>query len=541
MRNWLIIILQGISTFFQTTIPAMLGAIITGLWTFFTLSTVITALPGYLPSANRLISKGWPTWAFVGAPYGWLAAELSSFMRAFGTEFDIYTRRVVRAINRDIPENRLSPSQLVAASVQSVLPDATVKDLLLDEGYTNDVAQNLIDIAGQPIAPDQALTLYNRFRAGLAKAGRTYDLAWVKQALAESALKNKYQDAVSDLADQFLGASDYVRFAVRDAFDDNVAARDRTDEDYPAVLGPLLRALGYRDEDAKAAWRAHWELPSPSQAYEMLWRGLITEAELQDYLRQADYAPRWRPMLQSISYNPITRTDAKRAFKLGLGGFDEARLKQAYMDLGYKSTDADTLVAFTKLDVGEEARQERELLVGPIRTQALNMYRARRITEDELRQVLANLKYPTEIVDRYVADIRFARDADHRDEVAAAVKGAFTKALRSRDDTRAILLANSLLLLPALAIILAAETSPNPSLPAAVDQATTADHDGGSLEGKEVRIGSGASALFAAATTATSTGAVDASHDSLSPLGGLVTLWLMQLGEVVFEIGRAHV
>ena len=77
MRNWLIIILQGISTFFQTTIPAMLGAIITGLWTFFTLSTVITALPGYLPSANRLISKGWPTWAFVGAPYGWLAAELS--------------------------------------------------------------------------------------------------------------------------------------------------------------------------------------------------------------------------------------------------------------------------------------------------------------------------------------------------------------------------------------------------------------------------------------------------------------------------------
>jgi K+-transporting ATPase A subunit len=41
-------------------------------------------------------------------------------------------------------------------------------------------------------------------------------------------------------------------------------------------------------------------------------------------------------------------------------------------------------------------------------------------------------------------------------------------------------------------------------------------------------------ALFAAATTATSTGAVDAMHDSLSPLGGLVTLWMMQLGEVVF-------
>ena len=111
---------------------------------------------------------------------------------------------------------------------------------------------------------------------------------------------------------------------------------------------------------------------------------------------------------------------------------------------------------------------------------------------------------------------------------------AFGRWVGDRRQGRAILLANALLLLPALAIILAAETSPNRSLPAAIDQATTADHDGGSLEGKEVRIGSGASALFAAATTATSTGAVDASHDSLSPLGGLVTLWLMQLGEVVF-------
>ena len=118
--------------------------------------------------------------------------------------------------------------------------------------------------------------------------------------------------------------------------------------------------------------------------------------------------------------------------------------------------------------------------------------------------------------------------------VAIAGCLAFGRWVGDRRQGRAILLANVILFLPGLAVIMTAETTPNPTLPAAIDQTISDAHDGGSLEGKEVRFGSGASALFAAATTATSTGSVDAMHDSLSPLGGLVTLWMMQLGEVVF-------
>ena len=118
--------------------------------------------------------------------------------------------------------------------------------------------------------------------------------------------------------------------------------------------------------------------------------------------------------------------------------------------------------------------------------------------------------------------------------VAIAGCLAFGRWVGDRRQGRAILLANLILFLPGLAVIMTAETRPNPTLPTAVDQTSSDAHDGGSLEGKEVRFGSGASALFAAATTATSTGSVDAMHDSLSPLGGLVTLWMIQLGEVVF-------
>jgi K+-transporting ATPase ATPase A chain len=57
---------------------------------------------------------------------------------------------------------------------------------------------------------------------------------------------------------------------------------------------------------------------------------------------------------------------------------------------------------------------------------------------------------------------------------------------------------------------------------------------GGNFEGKEVRFGVANSALWATATTAASNGSVNAMHDSFTPLGGLIPLWLMQLGEVVF-------
>jgi potassium-transporting ATPase potassium-binding subunit len=67
-----------------------------------------------------------------------------------------------------------------------------------------------------------------------------------------------------------------------------------------------------------------------------------------------------------------------------------------------------------------------------------------------------------------------------------------------------------------------------------VDQSASALQSGGNMEGKEVRFGAANSALWAAATTGASNGSVNSMHDSLTPLGGLAPMWLMQLGEVVY-------
>jgi K+-transporting ATPase ATPase A chain len=105
-------------------------------------------------------------------------------------------------------------------------------------------------------------------------------------------------------------------------------------------------------------------------------------------------------------------------------------------------------------------------------------------------------------------------------------------------DTRqgwALLAAMTLLFLCAVLPLTLFEQAGNPLLSTlGVDQTANALQAGGNMEGKEVRFGIAESSLFAAITTAASCGAVNTMHDSLTPLGGLVPMALMQLGEVVF-------
>jgi len=104
-------------------------------------------------------------------------------------------------------------------------------------------------------------------------------------------------------------------------------------------------------------------------------------------------------------------------------------------------------------------------------------------------------------------------------------------------DTRqgwAVLAAMLLLWVPLLGLTAWAEGRANPAYPAAVAQTQSAQQSGGNMEGKETRFGVANSALWAAATTAASNGSVNAMHDSFTPMGGLIPMWLIQLGEVTF-------
>jgi K+-transporting ATPase ATPase A chain len=111
----------------------------------------------------------------------------------------------------------------------------------------------------------------------------------------------------------------------------------------------------------------------------------------------------------------------------------------------------------------------------------------------------------------------------------------FGEMVRDRRQGWAILGAMSAIFIVAAVVAISNEQAGNPLLTKlGVDQRVSATQAGGNMEGKEVRFGPIASGLFATETTATSCGAVNSMHDSFTPLGGLVPMAMMQLGEVVF-------
>ena len=105
-------------------------------------------------------------------------------------------------------------------------------------------------------------------------------------------------------------------------------------------------------------------------------------------------------------------------------------------------------------------------------------------------------------------------------------------------DTRqgwALLITMTVIMVAFLALAIRAEQGGNPAFTSmGVDQRQSSINPGGNMEGKEVRFGIVNSALWATATTSASNGSVNSMHDSYMPLGGLVPLFMIQLGEIIF-------
>lgn len=119
--------------------------------------------------------------------------------------------------------------------------------------------------------------------------------------------------------------------------------------------------------------------------------------------------------------------------------------------------------------------------------------------------------------------------------IPAALCFTFGRNIKDKRQGRAIFIAMFLMLVIALSVIAVNEANATPQLAqSGVVDVSTINQAGGNMEGKESRFGIASSSTWAAFTTAASNGSVNSMHDSYTPLGGMVTMLLMQLGEVVF-------
>jgi K+-transporting ATPase ATPase A chain len=119
--------------------------------------------------------------------------------------------------------------------------------------------------------------------------------------------------------------------------------------------------------------------------------------------------------------------------------------------------------------------------------------------------------------------------------IAAALCYTFGYMVRDRRQGWALLITMFIIFIPCLLTCIHFEQKGNPLFNSlSIDQNYSISQAGGNMEGKEARFGIVNSAIWATATTAASNGSVNSMHDSYMPMGGLIPMWLMQLGEVIF-------
>ncbi|MDD3523923.1 MAG: hypothetical protein PHQ41_04415 [Candidatus Cloacimonetes bacterium] len=187
---------------------------------------------------------------------------------------------------------------------------------------------------------------------------------------------------------------DFITFAVRDVFNPEVVASGGLDDSFPEDIVEFAEKAGMPEDILRWYWRAHWQLPSPQMGYEMLHRGLITEDDLRSLLRAADWAPGWIENLMAISYNPLTRVDARRMWETGV--LDDEGYKQAMMDIGYNEQNAELYLAWAKT---EKPAAEKDLS----QTVVLKAYNTGLMTRGTVLEYIMRFGYDAEEAELIVA------------------------------------------------------------------------------------------------------------------------------------------
>jgi len=326
--------------------------------------------------------------------------------------------RVVYKVNHKWGAYRISPPQ--AAQLLKLWPEKSsdwlnmLQDLGVDENNLNGL---------------QALN--RQYLQSL-----QYIALWRRQTISDIELNNKLKqlgmldtdiDRLKTLTDIIPTPNDLITMQVREAFNEEFSQRFRHDEGDITEVTKWAEKQGLSAEWVKRYWRAHWQLPSPNQVFEMLHRlrpgtteNTITADDVDGYLKAADYSPFWRDRLKEISYAPYTRVDVRRMYKTG--ALNENEVKQAYLDLGYDDKHAQALTEFT---IAYEAEEE----TGIVRSSVLSAYGDGQIDRTTAEGMLKGGGYDNTTVAFYLDNVDFKESLEVQNIKLQAVHKKFVEGL----------------------------------------------------------------------------------------------------------------
>jgi hypothetical protein len=369
-------------------------------------------------------------------------AELDEGIAALGYLPDWRAR--VKAMRNVVP----SPTDMVRFAVRETYDPAQVAALDLDAELP---AAFVEDAANAGLSPERARQEWRAhwqlpsFEQGLAMMYRgeisAGELDGLLKALDYAPV---WRPRLRAIAEAIPPLSDMIRFAVREAYSPAQVQSLGLDADFPAVFAQEAARHGMSEENARLYWRAHWRLPSALQGYRMLWRGLISQAELDALLKALDYPVKWRAHLSAIAHLVPGRIDLKRMLKFGI--LSEAEVVAGYQRLGYSPQDArrltDIALAETATGTGGDAHvtKARTSLFNRVHTEFVG----RQLTVAEAQSGLAAAGVPAgqvaTIIDLWTTESELVRT----ELTQAQILKAFQKDLYTRDQALAELVERGL-------------------------------------------------------------------------------------------------
>lgn len=221
--------------------------------------------------------------------------------------------------------------------------------------------------------------------------------------------------------------ADIITMAVREAFTPSVAAKFGQYEDFPKDFEKYAGMRGLSSEWAERYWAAHWNLPSPTQGFEMLHRGVINRDELNMLLRAQDVMPFWRDKLVEIAYRPLTRVDVRRMYRVGV--LDEGEVYEAYLDAGYADDNARRMAEFT---IKQTIASQSKFTSGDI----VKAFTKRMISRSDAVSLLAMIDVRYDDASRIIETAEYKREWAFKEQQIKGIRNLYKKKVYDENAAR---------------------------------------------------------------------------------------------------------
>lgn len=301
-------------------------------------------------------------------------------------------------VDAQLRTGRPSPTELVEMFKRGNVSPADFDLYMQDLGIPNDVKASLLQFYDNRANPDDLI--FGLLR-GLVSEGE------FKVKLSKAGVPAHLHDIYLEQSKLIPPVSDLIRMMVRDAFNPAIVQKFGYDEEYPSAINEYIAKQGLSPEWGQKYWFSHWQLPSPTQAYEMLHRGLITQEDIDTLLKTADYPKYWREKLVAISYNPLTRVDVRRLLQAGV--IDREKAKREYMAMGNSPENAEILTKFAEMGA---STKEKDLT----QAQVIGLYKdglqTRSNTKEDLIKMGFDMDEAEDLLKRADKDLQDAERTD---------------------------------------------------------------------------------------------------------------------------------